>query len=169
MVTLCGGTGRLGVGVGVSLEGGNELGHLFVALDAAEGSLGVEHAGGGPAQHHLPVAPTGLGPNPVLDRSPPQAASGNMPGRNPCPRDHPFDESAERETVVNVVYHRDPAWGQRRPYCVELEARVARSVQAVMNEEVDLLEPADQLWQPLPARPLHIRPAGTQVLRDGYA
>jgi len=38
-----------------------------------------------------------------------------------------------------------------------------------MNEEVDLLEPADQLWQPPPARPLHIRPAGTQVRRDGYA
>jgi hypothetical protein len=38
-----------------------------------------------------------------------------------------------------------------------------------MNEEVNLLEAADQLWQPPPARPLHICPAGTQVLRDGYA
>ena len=34
-----------GFGVGVSVEGGDELGHLFVALDAAEGSFGVEHAG----------------------------------------------------------------------------------------------------------------------------
>src|SRR5215204_6880920 len=59
MVTLCGGADRLGVGVDVSLEGGDELGHLLVTLDAAEGSFGVEHAGGGPAQHHLPVAPTG--------------------------------------------------------------------------------------------------------------
>jgi len=45
--------------VGVSVEGGDELGHLFVALDAAEGSFGVEHAGRGPAQHHLAVAPPG--------------------------------------------------------------------------------------------------------------
>ena len=59
MVTLCGGTNRFGAGVGVPLEGGDELGHLLVALDAAEGSLGVEHAGCGPAQYHLPVAPTG--------------------------------------------------------------------------------------------------------------
>jgi hypothetical protein len=69
---------------------------------------------------------------------------------------------------VNVVYHRDPTWRQRRPYCAELEADGARRVQAVMNEEVDLLECADQFWQPPPARPLHIRPAGPQVLRDGY-
>jgi hypothetical protein len=41
--------------VGVSAQCLDELGHLFVALDAAEGSLGVEHARGGPAQHHLPV------------------------------------------------------------------------------------------------------------------
>src|SRR6202011_1209657 len=55
-----GGTDRFGVGagvgVGVSAQGVDELGHLLVALDAREGSLGVEHAGGGPAQHHLPVA-----------------------------------------------------------------------------------------------------------------
>jgi hypothetical protein len=48
-----------GVGVGVSVEGGDELGHLLVALDAAEGSLRVEHAGGSPAQHHVSVAPAG--------------------------------------------------------------------------------------------------------------
>ena len=34
--TLVGGTDAFGVGVGVSLEGGDELGHLLVALDAAE-------------------------------------------------------------------------------------------------------------------------------------
>jgi hypothetical protein len=34
--TLGGGTDAFGVGVGVSLEGGDELGHLLVALDAAE-------------------------------------------------------------------------------------------------------------------------------------
>ena len=34
--TLGGGTDAFGAGVGVSLEGGNELGHLLVALDAAE-------------------------------------------------------------------------------------------------------------------------------------
>lgn len=61
---LCDGTdgfGGLGggCGMGVSVESSNELGHLFVALDASEGSFGVEHAGGGPAQHHLPVAPAG--------------------------------------------------------------------------------------------------------------
>jgi hypothetical protein len=38
-----------------------------------------------------------------------------------------------------------------------------------MNEEVHLLEPADQFWQPLPARPLHIGPAGPQILGDCYA
>jgi hypothetical protein len=38
-----------------------------------------------------------------------------------------------------------------------------------MNKEVDPLEPADKFWQPPPARPLHIRPAGPQVRRDGYA
>jgi hypothetical protein len=92
-----------------------------------------------------------------------------MPGRDPCLRGYPFDEAAEPEAAVNVVYHRNPAWRQGPPYCVELEARIARSVQAVMNEEVDLLESADQFWQPPPARPLHVRPAGTQGLRDGYA
>ncbi len=35
--------------MGVSVQGIDELGHLLVALDAAEGSLGVEHAGGGAA------------------------------------------------------------------------------------------------------------------------
>ena len=34
--TLGGGTDAFGAGVGVSLEGGDELGHLLVALDAAE-------------------------------------------------------------------------------------------------------------------------------------
>src|SRR6476661_6726982 len=34
--TLGGGTDAFGVGVGVSLESGDELGHLLVALDAAE-------------------------------------------------------------------------------------------------------------------------------------
>src|SRR6476661_7655717 len=34
--TLGGGTDAFGVGVGVSLEGADELGHLLVALDAAE-------------------------------------------------------------------------------------------------------------------------------------
>jgi hypothetical protein len=34
--TLGGGTDAFGAGVGVSLEGGNELGHLLVALYAAE-------------------------------------------------------------------------------------------------------------------------------------
>jgi hypothetical protein len=29
--------------MGVSAQGGDELGHLLLALDAAEGSLGVEH------------------------------------------------------------------------------------------------------------------------------
>jgi hypothetical protein len=43
----------------VSVEGFHELGHLLVALDSSEGSFGVEHAGGGPAQHHLSVAPAG--------------------------------------------------------------------------------------------------------------
>lgn len=66
-----------------------------------------------------------------------------MPGREPCLRDSSFGEAAEPEAAVNVIYHRDPAWRQRRPYCIELEANVPRSVQAVMNEEVDLLEPAD--------------------------
>jgi hypothetical protein len=45
--------------VGVSVERSNQLRHLIMALDAAEGSFGVEHAGGGPAQHHLPVPPAG--------------------------------------------------------------------------------------------------------------
>jgi len=53
--TLGGCADAFGAGVGVALEGGDELGHLFVALDAAEGSFGVEHAGRGPAQHHLPT------------------------------------------------------------------------------------------------------------------
>ena len=43
----------------VARLGVDELGHLLVALDAAEGPFSVEHAGRGPAQHHLPVAPTG--------------------------------------------------------------------------------------------------------------
>src|ERR671933_541628 len=43
-----------GVWVGVSAQRGDEVGHLLVALDPAEGALRVEHAGGGPAQHHLP-------------------------------------------------------------------------------------------------------------------
>ena len=34
--TLGGGTDAFGAGVGMSLEGGDELGHLLVALDAAE-------------------------------------------------------------------------------------------------------------------------------------
>ena len=34
--SLGGATDAFGVGVGVSLEGGDELGHLLVALDAAE-------------------------------------------------------------------------------------------------------------------------------------
>ena len=34
--TLGGGTDAFGAGVGVSLEGGDELGHLLVAFDAAE-------------------------------------------------------------------------------------------------------------------------------------
>ena len=41
----------------MSAEGVDQLGHLLVSLDAAEGSFGVEHARGGPAQHHLAVAP----------------------------------------------------------------------------------------------------------------
>src|SRR6478672_10981161 len=61
--TLGGGTDRVGLfggfGVGVSVQSPDELRHLFVALDAAEGSFGVEHAGRCPAQHHLSVAPTG--------------------------------------------------------------------------------------------------------------
>src|SRR6478672_11705984 len=57
--TLGCGTDAFGAGVDVSLEGGDELGHLLVALDAAEGAFGVEHAGRGPAQNHLPVTPTG--------------------------------------------------------------------------------------------------------------
>jgi hypothetical protein len=71
--------------------------------------------------------------------------------------------------VVDIVYHHNPTWRQHRPYRVELEARVARRVQAVMNEEADLLEPADQLWQPPPARSLYIRPAGPEVPGDSYA
>ena len=78
-----------------------------------------------------------------------------------------FDEAAEPEAAVNVVYHRDPAGRQRRPYRAELETDVSRRVQAVMNEEVDLLERADQSRQPLPARPLHVRPAGPQILWNG--
>jgi hypothetical protein len=43
--------------------------HLLVALDAAEGSLGVEHASGGPAPYHLFVAPApgskAFGPTPI--------------------------------------------------------------------------------------------------------
>ena len=39
--------------MGVPVQGIDELGHLLVAPDAAEGSLGVEHVRGGPAQHHL--------------------------------------------------------------------------------------------------------------------
>src|SRR6478735_4164841 len=46
-----------GARVGVSVERVDELGHLLVALDTAERSFGVEHAGGGPTQHHLPVTP----------------------------------------------------------------------------------------------------------------
>src|SRR6476469_4473721 len=61
--TLGGGPDRFGVGAGfwagVSAQGVDELGHLLVALDAAEGPFGVEHSRGGPAQHHLPVAPAG--------------------------------------------------------------------------------------------------------------
>jgi len=37
--------------------GGDELGHLPVALDPAERALGVEYPGGCPAQHHVAVAP----------------------------------------------------------------------------------------------------------------
>jgi hypothetical protein len=51
--------GSGGVRVGVSVQRGNELRHLLVALDPAERALRVEHARGGPAQHHLPVAPVG--------------------------------------------------------------------------------------------------------------
>jgi glycosyltransferase involved in cell wall biosynthesis len=60
---LCGGTGRIGVGggvgVGVSAQRVDELRQLLVALDAAEGLFGVEHARGGPAQRHLSIAPAG--------------------------------------------------------------------------------------------------------------
>src|SRR6266536_2373458 len=60
---LGGGTDSFGASVGgrvgVSAQRGDELGHLLVALDPAERALGVEHAGSGPAQHHLPVAPAG--------------------------------------------------------------------------------------------------------------
>ena len=48
--------GGAGFGVGVSGKGVDELGILLMALNAAEESLGVGHAGGGPAQHHLPCA-----------------------------------------------------------------------------------------------------------------
>jgi len=37
--------------------GGDELGHMLVALDPAERALGVEHPGGCPARHHVAVAP----------------------------------------------------------------------------------------------------------------
>ena len=73
-------------------------------------------------------------PCPRLDGDAPQAASGHVPGRYPFPRVVSFDEAAEPEAVVNVVYYRHPAWRQRRPYRAEFEARVARGMQAVMNE-----------------------------------
>jgi hypothetical protein len=38
-----------------------------------------------------------------------------------------------------------------------------------MYEEIDLLKLADQSWQPPPARPLHVGPAGPQVSWDGCA
>ena len=47
------------VWVGVPVQGGDELGHLLIALDPAERALGVEHPGGGSAQHHVAVAPAG--------------------------------------------------------------------------------------------------------------
>ena len=61
--TLASGTDGCGAvvaeGVGMSVQRGDQLRHLRVALDAAEGSLGVEHASGGPAQHHVFVARAG--------------------------------------------------------------------------------------------------------------
>jgi hypothetical protein len=39
--------------MGVAVQGLDEQWDLAVALDAAEGSLGVEHVRGGAAQHHL--------------------------------------------------------------------------------------------------------------------
>ena len=36
--------------------GGDELGHLLIALDPAERPFGVEHPRGGPAEHHVAVA-----------------------------------------------------------------------------------------------------------------
>jgi hypothetical protein len=45
--------------MGVSVQRGDELGHLLVALDPPEGPLGVDHSGCGPAQYHLRVLTVG--------------------------------------------------------------------------------------------------------------
>jgi hypothetical protein len=77
-----------------------------------------------------------------------------VPGRDPCPRGRLFDEAAEAEVAVNIVGQRGPARRQGRPYRVKLEASVAGRVQAVMEKEVNLPQPAYQFRQPAPARPL---------------
>ena len=40
------------------MEGFDELGQLLGALDRSEGTFGVERPGGGPARHHVAIAPS---------------------------------------------------------------------------------------------------------------
>ncbi len=63
MIRLCGLHDGFNGAVGLSLshvvlQGIAEYGELPVGLEAAEAFLGFHHAGGGPAQGHLGVAPS---------------------------------------------------------------------------------------------------------------
>ena len=99
---LCSGADSLGVGlffgVGVPAKGGDELGHLLVALDAAEGSFGVEHARSGPAQHHLPPSqrPRSSPANPHGQHQRCRSSPERSPRANPTTRQHQTRQPGEQ-------------------------------------------------------------------------
>ena len=71
--------------------------------------------------------------------------------------------------MVDIINHGHPAWPQGRPCRLEFEPLITPSVQAVVDEQVDTSNLAQQAWEPLPSRTLDIRPARPQILRDRHA
>src|SRR5277367_3186103 len=73
-------------------------------------------------------------------------------------------ELAEGLVALDVVGDdRSPA--HRAPCALELEAKVAGGVAAVVNEQIDLAELGEQRWKSPSAGPVHVRPARAQIAR----
>src|SRR5512132_754955 len=102
-----------------------------------------------------------------LGRHPPQATSGDVSGREPHPWTGQVNEAPKAEAMVNVIYHGHTTWWHGRPGRLQLEVQVACRVQAVVDEEMELLELGQQVWEPLTTCSMDIRPTVPQVLWDG--